>query len=90
MHVRFDGNKGEEIRIKAERRDMKFEEGIRSSTDRLMFKRKGKEYRKKKELQGKIRIFKGKWLQPTKKRKGKRYGCSCGTNRCKNKSKLIK
>ena len=62
--VLAETNKGR-IRIKAGRRVMKFEEGIRTSTNRLILKEYLKEkegYRRKKRLLGKRRIYKTKWL----------------------------
>ena len=56
----------EKILMRAWRRARKFEEDIRTSTDRLILKAclkgEGKEHRREKELQGKRRIFKAKWL----------------------------
>ena len=49
----------ENILIKAGRKTMKFEKGVRTSTYRLMLKREGNEHRMEKGLQGK-RIFKAK------------------------------
>ena len=66
-------NRGK-ILIKARRRDMNFEEGIKNER---MLKRKGNERRRGKELQGKRRRND---KEQSSLEKGGRYTCSVGTN----------